>query len=352
MAAYISFQPKDNFFTKTYTGIGSSLGVTGVGFQPDLTIIKNRDGTNSWGTTDSVRGALYQLFLDGTDASTSVANSLTAFDSDGFTVGSNGGWGGSNDYASWNWKAGTTSGIATNGSTTITPSTYSFNQTTGFSIIEYTGNATAGAKVAHGLGAIPEVVICKIVTPYSGDDWTTYNHILGNTKNIPINAANAAGTSTTRWNDTSPDSVNITLGTDSSVNQSGGTQIAYCFVGIPGFSKFGYYVGNGNDDGPFVYTGFKPSLVICKRTDSTGEWVVKYAKSYDPVRNINEKYLYANASNAEVDSTGFAFFDFLSNGFKWGDGDATINASGGDYIYMAWAESPIVSSNDIPTVGR
>ena len=347
MAAYISFQPSDYYNTKLYTGTGAELANTGVGFQPDFIWIKESSGTEAHALSTSVQGATYYLQSNTTGAEGTDAQGLKSFDADGFTVGTADQWNSNTEkYASFNWKGGTTSGIATNGSTTITPSAYSFSQTAGISIIEYTGNGLAGAKVAHGLGAIPQVVICKIVTPYTGDDWTTYNHILGNTKNIPLNATNAAGTSTTRWNDTTPDSVNITLGTDSSVNKVG-TMIAYVFTGKKGFSQFGGYTGNGNADGPFIYTGFRPAWVMIKKTSGTGYWWVFNNKSlgYNP----NNGRVYANSNDAESTAVGV---DLVSNGFKLRHTDGDTNASGGDYIYAAFAEFPIVSSNDIPTVAR
>jgi len=352
MAEYISFQPRDFFSTKLYTGTGAELANTGVGFQPDFVWIKERSGTESYSLSTSVQGATYYLQSNTTSAQGTDAQGLKSFDSDGFTVGTSDQVNTNTEtYVSWNWKCGTTSGIATNGSTTITPSTYSFNQTAGISIIEYTGNATAGAKVAHGLGAIPQVVFCKIVTPYTGDDWTTYNHILGNTKNIPLNATNAAGTSTTRWNDTSPDSVNITLGTDSSVNQSGGTQIAYCFTEKKGFSKFGSYEGNDNADGPFVYTGFRPALVVIKAIDTTGPWVVVDDKRIESGSNYDNAVLFWDANTAEQTSNENHSLNLLSNGFKLTSADDWTNDPE-TYVYMAFAEFPIVSSNDVPVVAR
>ena len=201
---------------------------------------------------------------------------MQSFDADGFTVGTDNQFNVSSDgYVSWNLKAGTTSGIATNGSTTITPSTYSFNQTSGFSIIAYTGNVTSGAKLAHGLGAVPKMIIIKNYDSGS-EGWTIYHQALGNTKYIKLNTSAAAVTATNRWNDTTPDDVNITLGDDPSVNGST-TMIAYCFADIQGFSKAGIWKGNGAANfnnrqvGPYIYTGFRPAVVMSKPVDS-GDW--------------------------------------------------------------------------------
>ena len=174
MAEYISFQPSDFFNTKLYTGTGSSNAITGVGFQPDATWIKGRNTTYNHVFTDAVRGVTEELYPNTTGAEVTNAQGLTAFGSDGFTVGTDAGYNGNtNTYVSWNWKAGTTTGIATNGSTTITPSAYSFNQTSGFSIVQYTGNSTSGAKVAHGLGAVPEMIIVK--TTNTSNEWNIYH---------------------------------------------------------------------------------------------------------------------------------------------------------------------------------
>ena len=171
MAAYISFQPRDHYKTITYAGTGSGAKVvTGVGFQPDFTWFKQYDATRSWVQIDSVQGVSKAVSSDGDAAQQSNANYLASFDSDGFTTGAtqdNGTNTSGGNYVSYSWKAGTTSGLATNGSTTITPSSYSFNQTTGISIITYAGNGTSGAKLAHGLGQVPAVFFVKFLYPNS-----------------------------------------------------------------------------------------------------------------------------------------------------------------------------------------
>jgi hypothetical protein len=344
--------PTAYFQVELYTGTGSSNARTfdsDTDMQPDLVWIKERSGTESPHLSTSVQGATYYLQSNTVGAEGTAAEGLKSFDSDGFTVGTQDQVNTNTEtYVAWCWKAGTTSGISTNASTTITPSTYSFDQTAGISIIEYTGNGTAGAKVAHGLGAIPQVFVGKIVTPYTGDDWTTFHHILGNTKNIPWNATNAAGTATTRWNDTSPDSVNMTLGTDSSVNQNTGTQIAYVWTGIQGFSKFGGYTGNGNADGPFIYTGFRPAYILIKNTEAVKNWQI-----YDNKRsgyNKDNDQLFAN-TNA-VEDTGEDALDILSNGFKIRVNSDPVNLSGDVMLYYAFAEAPFVNSEGVPCNAR
>ena len=174
MAAYISFQPSDFFNTKLYTGTGASLAITGVGFQPDFVWAKNRDATDNHTLFDSPRGVTEYLGSNTTSAEATGADSLNSFDSDGFTLGTWGDINGSGeDYVSWNWKGGTTSGITTDGSTTITPSAYSFSATAGISIVQYSGNNTSGAKVAHGLGAAPGMIIVK--TTNTPNSWNIYH---------------------------------------------------------------------------------------------------------------------------------------------------------------------------------
>ena len=174
MAAYISFQPSDFFNSVLHTGNGSELAVSGVGFQPDFTWIKNRTNVDYHVLTDSVRGATKYVRSNDTTIETTDAQGLKSFDSDGYTLGTQNQVNEvSANFVGWNWKAGTTSGIATNGSTTITPSSYSFNQTAGFSILIYTGNITSGAKLAHGLGATPDFVMIKSLA--ATKDWGVYN---------------------------------------------------------------------------------------------------------------------------------------------------------------------------------
>ena len=354
MAAYISFQPSDFYKTLLYTGTGAEHAVTGVGFQPDFSWIKCRNYGHSGNIYDSPRGATHYLVPSNNAIAVTDAQSLKSFDADGFTLGTytavNDSTAGREDFVAWNWKGGTTSGIATNGSTTITPSAYSFSQTAGISILKYTGTGSAGEKLAHGLGVTPTVIICKLVTPYTGDNWTSYHEPLTADKYMQLDTTAYQTDALTRWNDTAPDSVNITLGSDSSINKSAATQIAYVFAPKKGFSKFGSYAGNGNVDGTFIYTGFRPAWILVKRYDSGSEdWNMWDDKRIGYNLTGNEK-LYANLSSAE--STADDEIDILSNGWKWRTTNGGLNASGGSYIYMAFAEFPFVSSNSKPGVAR
>ena len=347
MAVYTTIDdPAVYFNTKLYTGTGSSLANTGVGFQPDWVWIKGRSGATEHVLTDSVRGVTKELSSDDTGAEETVAQGLTAFGSDGFTVGTDGSYNTSSaTYTSWNWKAGTTSGIVTNASTDITPSAYSFNQTAGFNVFKFTGAGNSGDTVAHGLGAIPEFIIIKVTGTTHG--WITYHGALGGTKNLNLETSNAPATAISRWNNTNPDSVNITLGNSNNVNGASTDYICYAFSGKQGYSKFGEYTGNGNAAGPFVYTGFKPAFLMCKRTDDASEWSM-----FDNKRNtfnVVNHHVYADLPNAEGDDDDL---DFTANGFKFRRDAGNTNGSGATYIYAAFAEAPFVNSNGVPCNAR
>ena len=343
--AYTTINKSTDYFnTKLYTGTGSSLALTGVGFQPDLTWIKNRTAGSGadhiW--TDSVRGVTKSLNSNDNSADDTISNALTAFGTDGFTVGGNGATGASGDtYAAWNWKAGTTSGLTTNGTTTITPTSYSFNSTAGFSILKYTGNGAAGAYVAHGLGTTPAMIIVKKLSGSAG--WFVYHQKLQSTYNIYLNTNDAEFGGAYVY---SPDATNFRLRDHNDVNQNGETYVAYCFVEKTGYSKFGKYIGNGNANGTFVYTGFKPAFIMVKRYDGTGlSW-----RFFDSKRNYNgdREFMYANLTDLEV---GGDNMDFLSNGFKNRNTSGHQNGNSDDYIYMAFGQS-LVGTNNIPATAR
>ena len=265
MAAYISFQPSDFFTPYLYTGTGVAIGsggtaFTGVGFQGDLWWGKQRNGTYRHQSYDSVRG-VEKYLSPSTNEVESAADpeGFTAWGADGFTLGdraqSNVSAG---TFVCWNWKAGTTTGL-TGG--TITPSSYSFNTTSGFGIYKYAGNSTAGATIAHGLGAVPKMIWIKNIS--STDNWQVYHVGMGNTKYMALNSTAIAGTATNRWNDTSPTSTVFSLGSAATVNTSN-DYVAYAFADVEGYSKFGGYTGNANADGPFLYCGFRPAFVLIK----------------------------------------------------------------------------------------
>ena len=343
MAAYISFQPSDFFNTVLYTGTGATHSVTGVGFQPDFTWIKQRDGTYYHQLYDSVRGAGYHLASNDTAAQSALDTAgLSAWGADGFTVNtraqSNYNTG---TFSSWNWKANGAGSTNEDGNIT---STVSANTTAGFSIVKYTGTGSA-QTVGHGLGAAPNMIILKEST--STSEWQVSNDALGWTKRLNLNDNSSADTTSTIWNDTAPTSTVFSIGTSGAVSESGQTYIVYCFASKKGFSKFGSYTGNGNADGPFIYTGFRPAFVIIKKSSGAGSWWL-----FDNKRigyNVNNYRLFPDATGAE-DTT--ELLDLVSNGFKIRNTDGDINFSGSTLNYMAFAEFPFVSSNSKATVAR
>ena len=349
MAAYISFQPKDVFKAKDYTGNGSTQSITGVGFQPGLNWIKD-NSTDRHNLTDAARGATYWIRSDQTAASTADANAMTAFNADGFSVGSTDAV---NKHAtsliSWNWKAGTTSGLSGG---TITPSAYSINTTTKFGIYKYTGNATSGATIAHGLGVAPKFLITKKIST-TGDwhvahqgngsyPWNSYLYL--NT----TDATQEENSATWFLNNTAPDATNITLGDGAGINGSGVDYVIYAWAPVTGYSSFGQYKGTGNADGTFVYTGFKPSFVLIKRyAGGTGNWWL-WDNKREGYNEVNDN-LYPDLTNAE-DTSGRAI-NILSSGFKCINTDTGVNGDGSYYIYMAFGQ-PIVGSNGVVGTAR
>tara|TARA_R110002072_G_scaffold48879_1_gene133522 strand:+ start:175 stop:1218 length:1044 start_codon:yes stop_codon:yes gene_type:complete len=333
--------------TKLYTGNGGTNAITGVGFQPDWTWIKSRNASNNHRNYDAVRGATKIIYQNLTNAEATQSNGLSAFNSDGFTLGDDGNSNSNNaTYASWNWKAGGGQGSSnTDGSINTTYT--SVNTTAGFSISKYTGTGS-NATIGHGLGVAPKMIIVKQLN--STNYWTVYHKSLSANSWVYLNTTDAVASNTAMWNNTEPTSSVFSIGTYTNTNQSGSTYIAYCFAEKQGYSKVGgSYTGNGNADGTFVYTGFKPSFILAKRTDATAGWVL-----FDNKRigyNGSGNY-WLDAQNAEADQTdATGMFDQLSNGFKVRSSFGSRNASGGNYIYMAFGQS-LVGSNNIPCTAR
>ena len=350
--AYTTINKSTDYFnTKLYTGNGSAgNAITGVGFQPDWVWIKNRNSATEHSIFDAVRGATYRLASNNTDAQSAQAAELTAFGSDGFTTGNAGGTNGSgNGIASWNWKANGTGSSNTDGSINTTYT--SANTTSGFSISTYTGTGSAGT-IGHGLGVAPAMIIVKRLTG-SAEAWTVYHQSLDASapqdKYLHLNTTDAVMDSAGMWNDTAPTTSVFSVGSTGVTNGSGGTFVAYCFAEKTGFSKFGSYTGNGNADGSFIYTGFKPAFVMIKATGQTEQWYIMDTKR--PGYNTNNYYLKANATDAEGTSATLAM-SLLSNGFKINNNDSSMNTSGQGYIYMAFAEAPLVGSNNVPANAR
>ena len=347
--------PTIYFNTVLFTGTASgNKAVTGVGFQPDFVWTKNRVDAYGHNLYDSVRGTGKYLQSNGNSAESSSATSMVSFDSDGFTVGTGDNVQySSNNGVSWNWKAGTafSNDASATGIGSI-DSSGSINTTAGFSIITYTGTGSS-ATVGHGLGAVPKAILFKKTSGAQG--WGVYHAGVGNTGALRLDGTDATDTTSNYFNNTSPTSSVFTVNTNNSVNNSGGTMLAYCFAEKKGYSKFGNYTGNGgssgvnNADGTFVFTGFSPAWIMIKRTDSAQQWGI--ADSKRDVDNPVQHHLFAESNQADSTSS-YNNFDFLSNGFKLRSGDQWTNASGGTYIYMAFAESPFVSSGGIPCTAR
>ena len=332
--------PGLHFNTKLYSGSNSSQSVTGVGFQPDWVWMKQRGGATDHKLADAVRGANKNITSNSTAAETTHTY-FTSFDSDGFTLDGN-----VSDYnksgltyVSWNWKAGGAGSSNNDGSIA---STVSANTTAGFSIVSYAGNSAAGATVGHGLGSAPTWIIGKNRT--DADSWFMYHGSLGGGSTMSFNNSNAKDNNTAFWNNTSPSNTVFTLGNSTDANETGKNYIAYCFAEKRGYSKFGSYTGNGSSNGPFVFCGFKPAFVIARRTDSGSSWQM-YDNKRD-VDNVVTHRLRIDLNNAE--DTGNVDVDFLSNGWKLRN--TGINQNGGAYIFMAFAEEPLVGDN--PTTAR
>ena len=346
-------KPSDYFNTKLYTGNGaSSHAITGVGFKPDWTWNKNRSSAVNHALTDVVRGAPLRLVSNNNEAEINQTTGLLSFNSDGFTVGSDSGYNGNgNSMVSWNWKAGTSFSNSAGANSATIASTGSVNTDAGFSIVSYTGNGSAGATIFHGLGATPAMIIQKIRS--STGNWLVYHHkntSAPETEFLRLNTANATADEATIWNDTAPTSSVFSVGTESTINGSGNTCVAYCFAEKQGYSKFGSYVGNGNAKGPMIFTGFKPAWIMIKNAGSSSEeWNI-----WDNKRNtfnVMTTRLVANV-NAADSVTSAGFFDFTSNGFKIRSTANGVNQSGNTMIYMAFAENPFVAGNFNPATAR
>ena len=326
------------FNATTYTGTGATLAVTNSGsMQPDFVWLKTRNQAGyGHELFDSVRGATKYLISNSTNAEATEATSLTAFNSNGFSVGSFGFINGSGDsIVGWQWRASNAAGVS-NTQGTIT-STVSANTTAGFSIVTYTGNST-NSTVGHGLGATPSMVIVKCRST-AGESWHTYHVGLSSPANtVYLNGTAAQGSFPTCFNSMSTlNSTVFSLGTDGASNGSGRTYVAYCFSAVAGYSAFGSYTGNGSADGPFIFTGFRPRFVMFKGSSIASNWCM--LDSSRNTYNLTDATLQANSSAAEL--TNLSDVDFLSNGIKIRDVVTNdTNVSGQTYVYMAFAENP------------
>ncbi len=264
---------------------------------------------------DTVRGATKEIYAPYDTGEDTVAESLKSFDADGYTLGNN--WPnatgtGSDSWVAWNWIK---------------------SATTGFDIVLYTGNGSA-RTISHSLGAVPEMYIVK--RRDAADNWMVYHKDMGNTHYMELNSLNDKADFAAAWNDTSPTSSVFTVGTDGSVNLNTATYMAYLWASVEGFSKVGAYVGNGNTDGTFVYTGFRPAWVMTKAHDRDAHWYM-WDNARSPYNQV-QKVVWANLNHAEEDSAAYGI-DFLSNGFKVRNNQSDTNTSGSVSIYLAFAES-------------
>ena len=332
----------------TQTVINSDLGT--VGFKPDLVWVKGRStATQDHTLVDSVRGVSKALRSNSTAAELSEPGfDVTAFNTNGFTVvdnaaggynvnGSVGGtYSGAAQYVAWQWQAG--QGTTSNNTSGTITSTVSANTTAGFSIVTYTGTG-ANATVGHGLSTAPQFIVVK--TRNTTSDWLVYH--IGETSAsyyLLLNAVQGQTNNSIVWQGVTPTSSVFSIGTAGGTNANGNTFVAYCWAAVPGFSQFGSYTGNGSADGPFIYTSFQPKMILIKRTDTTGNWIM-----WDTARNtynVMGEELYPNLSNAGSTATDM---DVLSNGFKLRNTTADFNANGGTYIYACWASNPFKFSN-------
>jgi len=351
--------PELYFQCKLYTGSGSIQAITLDGdenMQPDFIWCKSRGETRHHYLADSVRGVKARLRSDATNAEY-TANSTSGFDSfdtDGFTLEADSSELGLNESShnmvSWNWKAGTSfSNDASATSVGTIDSSGSASSDAGFSIVSYTGTGSAGT-IKHGLGSTPAFMMVKNRGAAQG--WCIYHHkntSAPETDFLSINSTDATVDASDRWNDTAPTSSVFSVADHADTNGSSATYIGYFFNEVKGYSKFGSYTGNGSaSSGPYVHLGFRPAWVMIKRTGGTGGWEI-----YDSKRdgfNPQVHGLTGNTTNAEDNTDDL--LDLLSNGFKLYHDGSGLNTSGSEYIYMAFAEAPLVNSNGVPCNAR
>ena len=351
--AYTTIDDPTAFFQTTlYTGNGAGSHAIDQGgnstFQPDWLWIKKRNAAVNHLLHDSVRGVTNLLVSNTNAGDDSNSNIVLGFDSDGFRVGANSASNGNGDtFVAWQWKAGTSfTNDASSTSVGSIDSAGSVSTAAGFSIISYTGTGSAGT-IAHGLGVKPAMIIFK--NRSRATNWLVYHKDIAATKFLYLNVTDAVGTDSGHFNDTEPTSTVFSVGGANGTNYNGENLIAYCFAEKKGYSKFGSYTGNGNADGTFVYTGFKPAFIMTKQTDGVDWWVINDTKR--DIHNPTTLGLYVQENNAETSDDAWTK-DILSNGFKHLTTNSGSNGSGNAYIYMAFAENPFVTSTGVPATAR
>ena len=329
------------FVANTHTGNGSTQSITGLSFSPDLVWIKQRNSAADHNLFDIVRGVQKRLFSNSTSAEGTISSGLTAFNSDGWTMGSSGNINGSsNTYVGWAWDAGSSTASNTDGSIT---SSVRANPSAGFSIVSWTGTGSAGT-IGHGLNSVPELIIGKntgnttswMVGAAAANDWS---------KVLFLNSTSAL-TTNGNFNSTAPTSSVFSVGTGSGLNQNTKAHIAYCFTPVAGYSAFGSYTGNGSSDGPFVFTGFRVAFLMWKLSSASGgHWNIE-DNGRSPVNPVTVS-LRANTNEADLTTSQGQIVDLLSNGFKVKNTSGQHNTSGETYIYMAFAENPFQANGGL-----
>ena len=343
--------PENYFQTKLYTGGGSQDVI--LNFAPDFVWIKDRSAGNWHNLQDTIRGATKHVYSNANNAQDTTSDGLTAFNSNGFTVGAGGGFGNSgNNFVSWNWKAGGAptatnsagAGVApTPGSVMIdgVSSTaalagnvqvekMSVNTAAQFSIVNFISQTGSTNQVPHGLNGVPDLFIFKRTD--SSESWWTYTQVIdGSLDYFSLNTTDSKSDAT----ETAPTATTVYQPTSS----SGRDYILYCFKNVDGYQRIGSYVGNGSTNGPFVYTGFEPAFILFKRTDSGDRWLMADNKRADALTNMDD-FLDAQDSAQEETFGATDGINFLSNGFSISTTDGVLNGNGGTYIYLAIAANP------------
>ena len=363
-------KPTDHFKILTYTGNATNgRAITGVGFQPDLLVIKARDAVAKWFWQNSIMGASFELNSSDTQDVQEKTDGVQSFDSDGFTVGTRAVVNGSgNALCSWSWLAAGSNTTDTSGSISCTRRS---NSTAGFAIMQYDANQSSPYSIGHGLSSAPELIIAR--AQVGANAWGIYYSARGTNMNwARLNTVDAQGANTA-----DPDALNrasdaggytgtfveatsslVYINSSSFASDGTGNNIMYAFHSVKGYSKIGEYTGNNSTDGTFVYTGFKPAFVMIKRIDSTGSWLVYDSARYPENKATGPNKLYFNETGTEDSSTDPSgdtastnMIDLLSNGFKLRSNNSYSNTVE-DYIYFAIAENPFVTSTGIPTTAR
>ena len=357
--AYISFQPKDHYNTKLYTGNASTNAITGVGFAPAFSWFKSRSNTNSHAIFDTLRTTNSISPSNNAAEYNASGDGFTSLDSDGYTFNGSGGGGGTNangfTYVSWNWKGGSTT--IPSGST-ATVQSYSINPTAGIGVYKYTGAYPAGKIIKHGLGRTPQFLMVKNIGQAT-TDWACYHsRVDGDLTQagdyfIRLNTTAPPSDNSGYFHDTVTTSTDITLASDSPVGGDGKTCVMYAFANVDGFSRFGKYFGNVQVNGGYVHLGFTPAFLMIKSTGTRG-WVMhdnKRPMAAQGFFNPNQNFLQANDTGVESNNVNLAV-DFLSNGFKIRTTAGDINGDGDAILYMAFAEHPVISSNGKSATAR